>query len=66
MITTDEIHRMRQDLGISAENLAQWMGVAVRSVWRWEAGDRQMGAPAEKLFRAYYDVAMAEKRRKRA
>lgn len=33
-------HKLRKDKGRSAENLARRAGVAIRSIWRFEANER--------------------------
>lgn len=44
-----EIRKLREELGLTQERLARGLGVSLRSVARWEAGE---GKPSQMALRA--------------
>jgi DNA-binding transcriptional regulator YiaG len=54
-VTPDEVKAVRLQLGMTQAQLAAAMGLvgddAVRTVRRWEAGDRAIGGPAAQCLR---------------
>lgn len=58
-----EIKRLREEIGLSQEQLAREIGVSLRSVARWESGE---GKPSQMALRALTGFAKKAKvKRKR-
>lgn len=50
-MTADEIRRIREETGKNQREMAQLLGVNLRSYTRWEHGDRTIPGPAVLLAR---------------
>ncbi len=50
-MTAEELRRIREDLGLSQRALARRIGVAPRTIARWEIGAHPIGLVYEKLIR---------------
>lgn len=61
-MTPDELKEARHRLGLSANALADLVGVSDgRTVRRWEAGDRDIPGPVQVLLRALLANAAVRK-----
>ena len=50
-LTSDEIHQLRHDLGLTQAQLESELGVGAGTVGRWERGTILQGATADRLMR---------------
>lgn len=50
-MTREELRRIREGLGLSRRALARRIGVAPRTIARWEAGEHPIGLVYERLIR---------------
>jgi putative transcriptional regulator len=50
-MTKQEIKEIRNDLQISAVEMAERCGVAVNTLYKWECGNRTPGGPALMILR---------------
>lgn len=60
LLTSDEIRRRRESMGMSQERFAAYLGVGVASVKRWELGQVQDRA-MDRLIRLVTDLVEAER-----
>jgi transcriptional regulator with XRE-family HTH domain len=56
-MTRDELRRIRAALGLSKREMARRIGVAPRTIARWEDGEHPIGLVYEKLIRLQLDAA---------
>lgn len=49
-MTGPHCRRLRRRLGLTQVELAARLGVAGNTVWRWEAGQRQIPEPVARLL----------------
>jgi len=50
-LTSDDIHRLRRELGLTQTDLEQQLGVSAGTVGRWERGTVLQGGTADRLMR---------------
>jgi transcriptional regulator with XRE-family HTH domain len=50
-VTREDLRRIRESLGLSRRALARRIGVAPRTIARWEAGVHPIGLVYERLIR---------------
>ena len=55
-LTGPEFRFLRKQMGLSAKDLAEIMGVRRESLSRWETGAESIGAPSDRLIRLIYGV----------
>ena len=56
-MTPEELRRIRAALGLSKREMARRIGVAPRTIARWEDGEHPIGLVYEKLIRLQLDAA---------
>ncbi|HET7293972.1 MAG TPA: helix-turn-helix domain-containing protein [Vicinamibacteria bacterium] len=56
-MTREELRRLRAALGLSKREMARRIGVAPRTIARWESGEHPIGLVYEKLIRLQADAA---------
>jgi transcriptional regulator with XRE-family HTH domain len=61
-VTREELQRLREELGLTQEQLAEEVGVHRVTVARWENGDRGIPEPVARLLEK---IRAERKRRKR-
>lgn len=61
-VTREELQRLREELGLTQEQLAEEVGVHRVTVARWESGDRGIPEPVARLLEK---IRAERKRRKR-
>jgi len=54
-MTPTEFKQARQSLGLTQSRAAQWLGITLRNVQQWEAGERGVNPTAAILISAYLD-----------
>lgn len=54
-MTPADFRQARKSLGLTQGQLAKLMGVDIRTVQKWEGGERGIDPPAVRLLRAYLD-----------
>ena len=52
-----ELRRIREALGLSVREMARRIGVAPKTIARWEDGEHPIGLVYEKLIRIQADAA---------
>jgi DNA-binding transcriptional regulator YiaG len=64
LATTDmppeQIHGLRQHLGLTQQELARWLGLSEATVSLWEAGRRRPRGPAHRLLRLIAELSRQE------
>lgn len=45
MLTPDLLHRARMAVGLSQQEMADWLGVKKETIYRWEKGRMAFGSP---------------------
>ncbi len=60
-MTRDELRRLRATLGLSKRELARRIGVAPKTITRWENGEHPIGLVFEKLIRLQAEAARLER-----
>jgi HTH-type transcriptional regulator / antitoxin MqsA len=53
-LSSDEIHQLRHDLGLTQAELESQLGVGAGTVGRWERGTVLQGATADRLMRVLW------------
>jgi DNA-binding transcriptional regulator YiaG len=56
-VSAEEIHGLRQRLGLTQRELAKWLGVSESTVSLWEAGKRRPRGPAHRLLKLIGELA---------
>ena len=56
-MTREELRRIRAALGLSKRAMARCIGVAPKTITRWEDGEHPIGLVYEKLIRLQVDAA---------
>lgn len=56
-MTRHELRRIREALGLSVREMARRIGVAPRTLTRWESGEHPIGLVYERLIRIQADAA---------
>ena len=56
-MTRDDLRRIRAALGLSKRELARRIGVAPKTITRWENGEHPIGLVYEKLIRLQAEAA---------
>lgn len=56
-MTRHELRRIREALGLSVREMARRIGVAPKTITRWEDGEHPIGLVYEKLIRIQADAA---------
>ena len=56
-MTREELRRIRAALGLSKREMARRIGVAPRTIARWEDGEHPIGLVYEKLIRLQLGAA---------
>ena len=56
-MTGEELRRIRAALGLSKRAMARRIGVAPKTIKRWEDGEHPIGLVYEKLIRLQVDAA---------
>ena len=56
-MTRDELRRIRTALGFSKREMARRIGVAPKTITRWENGEHPIGLVYEKLIRLQAEAA---------
>lgn len=62
VVKPEELRRIREELGLTQEELAQEIGVHRVTIAKWEAGDRGISEPIARLVEK---IRAEHKRRKR-
>ncbi len=60
-MTRDELRRLRATLRLSKRELARRIGVAPKTITRWENGEHPIGLVFEKLIRLQAEAARLER-----
>ena len=55
-MTRDELRSIREALGLSVRGMARRIGVAPKTITRWESGEHPIGLVYEKLIRNQADA----------
>ncbi len=59
LLSTDQIRKNREDLGLSQRVLAEHLGVAVETISRWENGALTQTRAMDRYLRVYFGVPAA-------